>query len=72
MPWGPEGAQNGGHALIMWCTVCSLPHGHHSESVAPILARNEAVFAKPDLRQFKQTQALRGRSCPDGLLDDTL
>ena len=51
MPWGPEGAPNRGHALIMWCTVCSLPHGNYSKSVAgPILARNEVVFAQPDLR----------------------
>ena len=62
IPRGPEGAPNKGHALIMWCTVCRLPHRHHSESVAPILARNKAVFAQPDLRRLRRTQALRGRS----------
>ena len=69
IPWGPEGAPNRGHALLMWCTVCRLPHGHHSESVAPILAKNEAVFAQTDLRRFRRTKALRGRSWPGCLLD---
>ena len=69
IPWGPEGATNRGQALVMWCTVYSLPHGHHYESVAPILVRNEAVFAQPILRRFRRTQALREKSWLGGLLD---
>ena len=40
IPWGAEGTPNREHAL-MSSTVCSLQQGHHSESVAPILALEE-------------------------------
>ena len=66
MPWDPEETPNRGKALMVWCTVCSLTHGHHAESEAPILARNEAVFAQPDLRRFKRTQALRDFRSQEG------
>ena len=41
---------------MIWGAVGCLPLGYHSESIAPILVRNEVVFAQSDLRQ--------GRSWP--------
>ena len=68
MPWDPEETPNRGKALMVWRTVCCLTHGHHAESVAPILARNEAVFAQPDLGRFKRAQALREVRSQEGFL----
>ena len=51
------GAPNRRYALMMWSTVCRLPHGLTIPS-RWCLARNEAVFSQPNLWQF--TQELRG------------
>ena len=70
--WGgiEQGTSINDVAHRLWSTW----HGHHSESVTPIIllvARNETVFAQPDLRHFRRTQ-IAGEVVAGGLVRWTL